>query len=394
MITDPDGLTVRILLIILMIAVYGFFTAVNAAISYSGNSSEKTRSAGSLIALAAAVFAAWLSFASLWLTVFFVFALVILGQYVPYKIGIQHDEGIAAKTEKFMAFISKLLSPLTALLILISNFVLRIFHQKTEVDEDIFTEEDVMSMLEAGKESGAFKEEGTRMISSIFAFDDKMAYEIMTPRTDVFMIDADDPPEEYMEELMKLTHSRIPVCKGDADNIIGVLHIKDLFIKMRASREDNPNVVPILRKPYFVLDTKNVDSLFFEMQSARQQIAILIDEYGGFSGIVTMEDLIEQVMGDIDDEYDEEEEIIEKVDDNVYLVDGDVDLDDLDEELGIELKSESSETIGGFLVDLLGEIPEKSDEGKEIEYEGCRFKIMAVNERRIERVKVYVLDKK
>ena len=313
---------------------------------------------------------------------------------MPYKIGIQHDDAIAEKTEKFITFISKLLSPVTAVLIAISNVFLKIFRQKTDVDEEVYTEEDVMSMLEAGKESGVFNEEGTKMISSIFAFDDKLAYEVMTPRTDVFMIDVEDPPEVYMKDLMKLRYSRVPVCKGDTDNIIGILHIKDYLIKMMESKDESPAIEPILRKAYFVPDTKKIDSLFLEMQSSRQQIAVLIDEYGGFSGIVTMEDMIEQIMGDIDDEYDEEEEIIDKIDDNTYLVDGDVDLDDLNDELGTSIESESSETIGGFLVDLLGEIPEESDVGKEIEYDNFKFKIMAVSERRIERVKMYIFDKK
>ncbi len=394
MLTDPDSLTVRILLILLMIGIYGFFTAVNAALNYSGNINEKTRSAGSLIALSAAVLAAWLSFACWELTVGFVVCLIVLGQFVPYKIGIQHDDAIAEKTEKFISFISKILSPVTAVFIAISNFFLKILRQKTDVDEEVFTEEDVMAMLEAGKASGVFNEEGTRMISSIFAFDDKLAYEIMTPRTDVFMIDLEDPPEVYMKDLMKLRYSRVPVCKGDTDNIIGILHIKDYLIKIRESKNDNPDIEQILRKAYFVPDTKKIDALFFDMQSSKQQIAVLIDEYGGFSGIVTMEDIIEQVMGDIDDEYDEEEEIIDKIDDNTYLVDGDVDLDDLNDELGTDFQSESSETIGGFLIDLLGEIPEEGDVGKEIEYENYRFKIMAVNERRIERVKMYIFDKK
>lgn len=394
MLTDPDSLTVRILLMLLMIGIYGFFTAMNAAWNYSGNITEKIRSANSLIALAAASFAAWLSFISWELTLAFILCLIVLGQYVPYKIGIQHDDAIAEKTEKFITFISKLLSPVTAVLIAISNVFLKIFRQKTDVDEEVYTEEDVMSMLEAGKESGVFNEEGTKMISSIFAFDDKLAYEVMTPRTDVFMIDVEDPPEVYMKDLMKLRYSRVPVCKGDTDNIIGILHIKDYLIKMMESKDESPAIEPILRKAYFVPDTKKIDSLFLEMQSSRQQIAVLIDEYGGFSGIVTMEDMIEQIMGDIDDEYDEEEEIIDKIDDNTYLVDGDVDLDDLNDELGTSIESESSETIGGFLVDLLGEIPEESDVGKEIEYDNFKFKIMAVSERRIERVKIYIFDKK
>lgn len=394
MLTDPDSLTVRILLMLLMIGIYGFFTAMNAAWNYSGNITEKIRSANSLIALAAASFAAWLSFISWELTLAFILCLIVLGQYVPYKIGIQHDDAIAEKTEKFITFISKLLSPVAAVLIAISNVFLKIFRQKTDVDEEVYTEEDVMSMLKAGKESGVFNEEGTKMISSIFAFDDKLAYEVMTPRTDVFMIDVEDPPEVYMKDLMKLRYSRVPVCKGDTDNIIGILHIKDYLIKMMESKDESPAIEPILRKAYFVPDTKKIDSLFLEMQSSRQQIAVLIDEYGGFSGIVTMEDMIEQIMGDIDDEYDEEEEIIDKIDDNTYLVDGDVDLDDLNDELGTSIESESSETIGGFLVDLLGEIPEESDVGKEIEYDNFKFKIMAVSERRIERVKMYIFDKK
>ena len=253
-------------------------------------------------------------------------------------------------------------------------------------------EEEVMSILEAGQESCVLKEEGKKMINSIFALDDKLAYEIMTPRTDVFVIDIEDPPEEYVDDLMKLRYSRIPVCQGETDNIIGILNIKDYLIQAWEKGFESVDIASILRAPYFVPETKNIDALLFELQKMKQQIAILIDEYGGFSGIVTMEDIIEQVVGDIDDEYDEEEEIIDKVDDHIYLVDGDVSLEDLDEELGIDLTSETSETIGGFLIDMLGEIPDENDVGRIIEFENYQFKIMAIQDRRIERVKIYILD--
>ena len=253
-------------------------------------------------------------------------------------------------------------------------------------------EEEVMSILEAGQESGVLKEEGKKMINSIFALDDKLAYEIMTPRTDVFVIDIEDPPEEYVDDLMKLRYSRIPVCQGETDNIIGILNIKDYLIQAWEKGFEAVDIASILRTPYFVPETKNIDALLFELQKLKQQIAILIDEYGGFSGIVTMEDIIEQVVGDIDDEYDEEEEIIDKVDDHIYLVDGDVSLEDLDEELGIDLTSETSETIGGFLIDMLGEIPDANDVGRIITFENYQFKIMAIQDRRIERVKIYILD--
>ena len=253
-------------------------------------------------------------------------------------------------------------------------------------------EEEVMSILEAGQESGVLKEEGKKMINSIFALDDNLAYEYMTPRTDVFEIDIEDQPEEYVDDLMKLRYSRIPVCQGETDNIIGILNIKDYLIQAWEKGFEAVDIASILRTPYFVPETKNIDALLFELQKMKQQIAILIDEYGGFSGIVTMEDIIEQVVGDIDDEYDEEEEIIDKVDDHIYLVDGDVSLEDLDEELGIDLTSETSETIGGFLIDMLGEIPDENDVGRIIEFENYQFKIMAIQDRRIERVKIYILD--
>ena len=273
------------------------------------------------------------------------------------------------------------------------NTVKKLWRKMLRKDDSQQLEEEVMSMLEAGQESGILKEEGKKMINSIFAFDDKLAYEIMTPRTDVFMIDIEDPPEEYLNDLMTLRYSRIPVCKGETDNIIGILHIKDYLIQAWEKGFDGVDIESIIRQAYFVPETKNIDSLLYEMQRQKQQIAILIDEYGGFSGIVTMEDIIEQVVGDIDDEYDEEEEIIDKVDDNIYLVDGDVDLDDLDEELGIDLVSEYSETIGGFIIDMLGEIPDENDVGRIVEFENYQFKIMAIQDRRIERVKIYILPK-
>ena len=273
------------------------------------------------------------------------------------------------------------------------NTVKKLWRKMLRKDDSQQLEEEVMSMLEAGQESGILKEEGKKMINSIFAFDDKLAYEIMTPRTDVFMIDIEDPPEEYLNDLMTLRYSRIPVCKGETDNIIGILHIKDYLIQAWEKGFDGVDIESIIRQAYFVPETKNIDSLLYEMQRQKQQIAILIDEYGGFSGIVTMEDIIEQVVGDIDDEYDEEEEIIDKIDDNIYLVDGDVDLDDLDEELGIDLVSETSETIGGFIIDMLGEIPDENDVGRIVEFENYQFKIMAIQDRRIERVKIYILPK-
>lgn len=247
-------------------------------------------------------------------------------------------------------------------------------------------EEEVMSILEESSQSGEIKEEGKKMINAIFEFDDKLAHEIMTPRTDVFMIDIQDDAEEYIDELMELRYSRIPVYDDDVDNIIGILNIKDMFIKAYHDGFDNIKIKDILRKPYFVPDTKNIDSLFFELQKKKQHIALLIDEYGGFSGIVTMEDIIEEIVGDIDDEYDEEEIDLEKIDDNTYRLDGNMSLSDLCNELDLDIDSENSETLGGLVIELLDEIPDENESYDEIEYMNVRLKIESVKDRRVEKV--------
>ncbi len=375
------------------IFVYGLFTAINTAFGSSGRNTEKYQTACKLMQMVSACLGAFYSSMAWWTLAVYMVVLLSIGQFFPRKLGLQHDEKIADATETLLNTVATVVRPVTFLLMLTTNILLKVFRQETQVVDGSFSEEEVMSMLEVGQESGVLKEEGRKMINSIFAFDDKLAYECMTPRTDVFMIDIDDPIEEYLDDLMALRYSRIPVYRDDSDNIIGILNVKDYFRQAREDSFETVAIEPILRKAYFVPETKNIDSLFFELQKLKQQIAILIDEYGGFSGIVTMEDIIEQVMGDIDDEYDEEEEIIDKVDENIYLVDGDVNLDDLHEELGVNLQSETSETIGGFIIDMLGEIPDESAVGRIVAYENYELKIMAVQDRRIERVKIYILDK-
>lgn len=329
-------------------------------------------------------------------TVILSYVTLVLGELFPKRIALQHSERVAMLVVRPINFLSVLSKPFVWFLSTSVNVLLRITRQKVDMDDEEFSEDEVMSMLEVGQESGVLKEEGKKMINSIFAFDDKLAYEVMTPRTNVFSIDINDPTEEYIDELMELRYSRIPVYDDDSDKIIGILNIKDYLIKARDTGFDNVDITAILRKPFFVPETKNIDSLFFELQKTKQQIAILIDEYGGFSGIVTMEDIIEEVMGEIDDEYDAEEEPeIQQIDENTYMIGGAMDLDDINEELGAELESDNSETVGGFIIDILGEIPdEDEDEERVVEFENYVFKIESVKDRRIEKVKLYIMPKK
>ncbi len=316
---------------------------------------------------------------------------ITLGELLPKKIAKRYSEKIALNLAGLVAFFGILLKPLVLLVNLIVSFLLVITRQNKKIDDDSFSEDEIKTMLEVGQETGVLREEGKRMINSIFDFDDKQAYEAMTPRTDVFYIDIDAPADEYIDELMELRYSRIPVYEDDNDNIIGILNIKDYLIKARNQGFNNVDIRSILRKPYFVPETKKLDTLFFELQNSKQHIAILIDEYGGFSGIVTMEDIIEQVMGNIDDEYDDDEDAIEIIGENVYMLDGFMNLKDINEELNIELTSENSETLGGYIIDILGEIPNDGEDlNLQITVDNYNFTIISVKERRIEKVKLEI----
>lgn len=319
------------------------------------------------------------------------FVMISLGEMFPRRLAKQNCDEFARGLCGLQKIFNTVTFPFIWVLLKFANIMLRVFKQKTDIDEKEYSEEEIMSILELGQLSGSLREEGKKMIGSIFRFDDELAYEIMTPRTDVFMIDITDPPEEYVNQLMKLRYTRMPVCRNGSDDIIGILHIKDYLIKAREAGFDKVDIESILREPYFVPETKKIDTLFFELQKERQHIAILIDEYGGFSGIVTMEDIIEEIVGEIDDEYDEEEVSIEKSGENCYLIDGNADLDDIDEELGISISSDTSETIGGYIIDILGEIPKDGYINKVIEVDNMIFTVLSVKERRIERVRLEII---
>ena len=328
------------------------------------------------------------------LAILWVILVVTFSILLSSKIALLHSERIALKCCYFVYGLHIISIPLFWISKTIVNIILILFKQDIDIENKFFSEDEVMSMLEVGRESGIIKEEGRKMISSIFNFDDELAYEIMTPRTDVFAIDILEPTSAYIDKLMELRYSRIPVYEDDYDNIIGILNIKDYLIKARETGFDKVDIRGILREPYFVPETKNIDSLFFELQKTKNHIAVLIDEYGGFSGIVTMEDIVEEIVGDIDDEYDEDAHVVKKIDENTFMIDGNVSLDDLEEDYGIILESDSSETIGGFIIDNLGEIPTESDLGKEMDFGKYKITITSVKERRIDKVKLVITSTK
>lgn len=321
-------------------------------------------------------------------TIILSFFTLVFGELVPKRIALQKAEIVSLFTVKPVLFISKLTSPFIKLLSFSTNFILQILGMKAENLEENISKEEIRSMVEVGQANGVFNETEKEMINSIFEFDDILASEIMIPRTDVYSIDIDASITEYLDELLSTKHSRIPVYEEDIDNIIGVLYIKDLILEARNKGFENVDIRSILRKPYLVPESKNIDTLFKEMQKSKKYIAILIDEYGGFSGIVTMEDLVEEVMGNIDDEYDDNEPKLEKIDNHTYLVDGIYSIDDLIDILNIDITSKNHNTISGYLIDILGEIPDETYIDREIKISNIIFKIKSIKENRIDKIEL------
>jgi putative hemolysin len=323
-------------------------------------------------------------------TVLLSFITLVLGELLPKRIALQNAEGIAMFAVRPIIIISKVTLPFVKVLTASTNFFARIFNIKSEKTEEEVTEEEIRMMIDVGEENGVLNETEKEMIDGIFEFDNTLAKEIMTPRTNVFSININMPVQELIDVVLEEQYSRIPVYEEETDNIIGILFMKDIFTVLRKSKVEDICIRDLLRPAYFVPETKNIDILFRELQKSKNHLAVLIDEYGGFSGIVTIEDLIEEVMGNIFDEYDEDyesSEYIQKVDNSTYIVNGMVGIEEINETLDVELPSEHFDTIGGLVIDLLGSIPKENEENI-VEYENITFKVEKVNEKRIELVKI------
>lgn len=322
-------------------------------------------------------------------TVMLSYFTLVFGELVPKRIALQKSEAISLFTVKPVIFISKIASPFIKLLTVSTNIVLKITGLKTENLEEKISREEIKSLVEEGQAHGVFNETEIDMINSIIEFDDKIAREVMTPRIYVYSIDISAPLEQYLNELLETKYSRIPVYEDDIDNIIGILYVKDIMREAVKNGFDNIDIRSILHRPYLVPESKSVDELFKELQQTKQHIAILIDEYGGFSGIVTLEDLIEEIMGEIEDEYDNEEPRIRKIDAATYLIDGMVTIDELNDKLDLNIISENYDTISGYLIDTIGTIPNENDH-RTIEIDNLVFKLESVKKKRIDKIKLYV----
>ena len=317
---------------------------------------------------------------------------LVFGELIPKRIALRNSENIALSSVGVIVFISTIFSPFVKFLTFSTNLVLTILRMREDNIEEKVSKEELRSLVEVGKEHGVINETEQEMIENIIEFDEKIAREIMIPRTKVFLIDKNISIHELFENKEIEKYSRIPVYENEADNIIGILMAKDLMIEAYKKGFDNIKISDLVQEAYFVPETKNVNELFNEMQLEKKHITILIDEYGGFSGIVTLEDLIEEVMGNIDDEFDDEDLSIHQISKNKYLVNGDVSLYDLNDNFHFELESKYYDTLSGILIENLGYIPEDNEDIEPIIINDVVFKPQRVRNKKIEKV-VMTFDK-
>lgn len=213
----------------------------------------------------------------------------------------------------------------------------------------------------------------------------------MTSRKDTFSINIDDDIEENIDKLLNSNYSRIPVYKDNIDNIIGIVHVRDILIQAKDRGFENINLEEIMHKPYFVPTSEKTNELFKILQNNKIHMAILIDEYGGFCGIVTMEDLVEEIVGDIEDEYDKENNNILKINERIFIVDCSIELDEFNEAFNLELEEGEYNTLNGYIINQLGEIP-KSNEKVEIKVDNVNIEVIKVSNKKIEKVKVSYIN--
>ncbi|MBR6004842.1 MAG: HlyC/CorC family transporter [Clostridia bacterium] len=326
------------------------------------------------------------------ITVIMSYFSLVLGELAPKRIAMQIPEKVSYKVVGILLGFSKITKPFVKFLSISTNGVVRLFGFDPNADEENVTEEEIRMMVDAGEEKGVIENAQAEMIDNIFEFDDLDAGDIMTHRTEMTAIEITKSLEEVAELCVENGYSRIPVFEGDQDNIVGVLYAKDLLKYVGRSMPKNLTIQKVMRKPLYVAETQPCQDVFKAMTESRTQFAVVVDKYGGTAGIVTLEDLIESIVGNIRDEYDEEEEEINQIDETTFTVDGMIDIDEVDELVGVKIPEGDYDTLAGFVISILGYLPgEDAALPIETQYENLKFTILSMDERRIDKIKIEIL---
>ena len=345
-----------------------------------------------------AVFAKWMGnsataqTAGYWLALaMLTFVSIVLGELYPKRIAMNMKENLAVVTAPVIIFLGKIVSPFVWLLSASTNLISRITPMNFDDADEQMTRDEIEYILTKSEQTLDAEEIG--MLQGIFNLDEMMAREVMVPRTDAFMVDIEDDINVIMPEILRQNFSRIPVYEGDKDNIIGLIHIKKILAESFTNGFDQLNIRRIMQEPLFVPETIFVDDLLKSFRNTQNQMAILLDEYGGVSGIVTLEDLLEEIVGEIDDETDKTEIFVREIAENTFIVQGSMTLNDFNEYFDLDLSSDDVDTIAGFYLTGLGTIPSQ-DEKEAYELDNNGFHIVMVNDKvkngRVTKLKILI----
>ena len=345
-----------------------------------------------------AVFAKWMGnsataqTAGYWLALaMLTYVSIVLGELYPKRIAMNMKENLAVVTAPVIIFLGKIVSPFVWLLSASTNLISRITPMNFDDADEQMTRDEIEYILTKSEQT--LDAEEIEMLQGIFNLDEMMAREVMVPRTDAFMVDIEDDINVIMPEILRQNFSRIPVYEGDKDNIIGLIHTKKILAESFTNGFDQLNIRRIMQEPLFVPETIFVDDLLKSLRNTQNQMAILLDEYGGVSGIVTLEDLLEEIVGEIDDETDKTEIFVREIAENTFIVQGSMTLNDFNEYFNLDLSSDDVDTIAGFYLTGLGNIPSQ-DEKEAYELDNNGFHIVMVNDKvkngRVTKLKILI----
>ena len=311
---------------------------------------------------------------------------LVFGEITPKTIAANSPEKVAVVVSKPISIIMKITKPIVWVFNLLTGIIFKIMGIDNDGVKPFITEEELKAMVNVSHEDGVLEMEEREIINNVFQFGDMQAKEAMIQRLDMVAIDIEDSYDEIIELFKSEKLSRLPVYQESIDDIVGILNIKDIIF-LSDEEIENFDIKDYVREAFFTYEFKKITQLLEEMKKEKTQMAIVVDEYGGTAGLLTIEDLVEVIVGDIDDEYDEEEQEIVKINDNEYLVEGSTKISDVNEQLGINLESEEFDSIGGFIIGYLKRIPE---ENEIIEVEDVKFKVESIDKNRINKIRIFV----
>lgn len=325
------------------------------------------------------------------ITLILSFLTLIFGELLPKKIALAFPEKISLNVARTINFVRILTTPIVKVLSGTCNLIVKLIGINKYLVEEKISEEEIISVVEESVEDGTLDVEKQKMIESVLKFNDLTATDIMTPRIKVFMIDIEEPLNEYLNDIFEQKFTRIPVYKETRDNIIGWIHVRDLMQEIIEKGVENVKIDKVMRKALYVRDMMKINKLFQVMKDTKNQIAILLDEFGGVSGIATMEDIVEEVVGNIYDEYDDEKNFI-RLNDNQYLVNGDTPVQEVNRDLDLEFDEENSnyDTIGGLILATLDSFPKG---GEVLEFDNVELSVQKVKNQKIETIKITINEK-